>query len=71
LEKGVFAGALIKKRKYWPNHVPGDDVMDEHMEAKEVGDYDSLPGSHGGVPYDLFVMKDAGYSMKIMFTYGS
>jgi hypothetical protein len=44
-KKGVFAGTLIKKCKYWPKqHVPGD-VMDKHMEAKEVGDYyDLLPG---------------------------
>ena len=45
--------------------------MDEKMEPLEVGDYNSLPGVLEGVPYDLFVMKDAGYTMKIMSTYGS
>jgi hypothetical protein len=41
------------------------------MDGKEVGDYNSLPGTLEGVPYDQFVMKDAGYTMKIMSTYGS
>jgi hypothetical protein len=69
-KKGVFAATVIKKRKYWPKHVPGA-VMDKRMEAKAVGDCDSLPGTLEGVPYDLFVLKDAGYTMKIMSTYGS
>jgi hypothetical protein len=69
-KKGVFAAAVIKKRKYWPKHVPGA-AMDERMEAKAVGDCDSLPGTLEGIPYDLFVLKDAGYTMKIMSTYGS
>ncbi len=41
------------------------------MEAKRVGDYDSLPGTLEGNPYDLFVMKDSGYTIKIMSTYGN
>jgi hypothetical protein len=69
-KKGVFAAAVIKKRKYWPKYVPGD-AMDEKMAAQEVGDCNSLPGTLDGVPYDLFVMKDSGYTMKIMSTYGS
>lgn len=69
-KKGVFAAAVIKKRKYWPKHVPGD-AIDEKMESAEVGDCNSLAGVLEGVPYDLFVMKDSGYTMKIMSTYGS
>jgi len=69
-KKGVFAAAVIKKRKYWPKHVPGA-AMDEKMALKAVGECDSLAGTLDGVPYDLFVLKDAGYTMKIMSTYGS
>ena len=29
-KKGIYAGALIKKRRYWPKHVPGDTI-DAHM----------------------------------------
>ena len=32
---GVFAGALIKKRRYWPKHIPGDKIND-HFKDKEV-----------------------------------
>jgi hypothetical protein len=69
-KKGVFAAAVIKKRKYWPKHVPGD-AIDSLMESAEVGDCNSLAGVLEGVPYDLFAMKDSGYTMKIMSTYGS
>jgi hypothetical protein len=46
------------------------DAIDEHMVAKEVGGCDSLPGTLDGISYDLFVLKDLGYTMKIMSTYG-
>jgi len=45
--------------------------MDAHMADKEVGDCDSLVGTLNGVPYDLFVMKDVDYSMKLMSAYGA
>jgi Transposase IS4 len=67
---GVFASAVIKKRRYWPKHVPGDD-MDLHMSTKEVGDVDSLRGTMDGINYDLFCMKDTDYTMKLMSTYGA
>jgi hypothetical protein len=69
-KKGVFAAAVIKERKFWPKHVPGA-AMDERMEAKAVGNCDSLPGTLEGIPYNLFVLKDAGYTIKIMSMYGS
>jgi Transposase IS4 len=31
---GVFASAVVKKRRYWPTHVPREE-MDHHMEAKK------------------------------------
>ena len=66
---GVFASALIKKRKYWPRFVPGQ-AMADHMASKDVGSCDSLRGTLDGVPYDLFVMKEPDYNMKLMSTYG-
>ena len=68
-KKGVFAGALIKKRRYWPKHVPGD-MIDEHFKDKEVGSTDSLKGRLDGIHYDIFCMKEPEYVMKIMSTYG-
>ena len=52
-KKGVFAGALIKKRRYWPKHVPGD-AIDAHFEGKEVGSTDALKGTIDNLPYNIF-----------------
>ena len=39
--RGVYWGVLTKKRRYWPNNVPSDDI-DKHFEGKEVGVVDFL-----------------------------
>ena len=66
---GVYASALIKKRRDWPKHLPGDEI-DEYFKKKKVGEGDSLHGTLNEVPYDLFCMKEPDYTMKIMSTYG-
>ena len=68
-DKGVFASALIKKRKYWPKWIDGD-MIDKAMEDKAVGECDSYRGTLNNVPYDVFCMKEPEYVMKIMSTYG-
>ena len=55
-KKGVYVGALIKKRRYWPRHMPGDSI-DAHFKEKEVGDTDALNGTMDGVDYNIFGMK--------------
>ena len=66
---GVFGGALIKQRRYWPKYIPSDKI-DDHFKDKEVGGVDSLTGKLDGVHYDIFYMEDPDYIMKIMSTYG-
>ena len=39
--KGVYAGTLVKKRRYWPKSVLGDRI-DRNFVDKEVGDVDML-----------------------------
>jgi len=67
---GVFAAALIKKRRYWPKHVDGDAIA-AHFADKEIGYTDALPGELDGVPFHLFCMKEPDYIMSIMSTYGT
>ena len=67
---GVFAHAVIKKRRYWPKFVPGD-LIEERMKEKAVGEVDGLKGVLDGEPYNIFAMKDVYYSMKLMSTYGN
>ena len=66
---GVFASALIKKRRYWPRYVPGD-AINEKMKDKKVGECDSLNGVLNGQNYDIFCLKEPDYVMKVMSTYG-
>ena len=35
LEFGVYAAAIIKKRKYWPKGIPGD-AIDQYFADKDV-----------------------------------
>ena len=51
-KKGVFASALIKKRRYWPKYINGDEIKLE-FEDREVGDSDALPGELDGVPFHI------------------
>ncbi len=67
---GVFASAVIKKRRYWPAYVKGD-VIDEKMKDKDLGECDAIKGKMDGVTYHLFCMKDVNYVSKMMTTYGS
>ena len=68
-KKGLFAGALIKKRKYWPKFIAGD-AIDEHFTDKAVGAVDALTGVLNSVRYYVFGMKEPNYTMKIMATGG-
>ena len=69
-KRGLFASALIKKQRYWPKHIKGDNII-EHFETQKVGDTDSLPGTLDGVPFHAFAMKEPDYTMKAISTYGT
>ena len=66
-KKGVYAGALIKKRRYWPSLVPRDAIY-QHFEDKEIGAGAAVEGNHDGVCYNIWAMRDTGYVTKIMGT---
>ena len=69
-KRGVFASALIKKQRYWPKHIKGDDII-QHFETQKVCDTGSLPGTLDGVPFHEFNMKEPDYTMKVISTYGT
>ena len=64
---GLFGCALIKKRKYWPKHVPGD-AMRAFFDADgiQVSDFNAVTGRLDGIDYNIWVMKDPDYVMKLM-----
>ena len=66
---GVYASAVIKKRRYWPKHVPGK-AIDDKMKDEELGATNSVSGKLDDLDYDIFCMKDKDWTMKLMATYG-
>ena len=70
LKKGVYAHALIKKRRYWPKHVPGEQII-QHFNDKSIGDADAIHGELDGKFFYLFGMKEPDYVMQIMSMYGT
>ena len=67
---GVFASAVIKKRRFWPKYIDGD-AIDQRFGGYDVGKVESLPGNLDGVAFKIFVMKEEDYTMKLMSTYGA
>jgi hypothetical protein len=62
--RGVYAGALIKKRRYWPKGVLGE-AINEHFRNKEVGDIDMLEAkTEDNKPFRIFCFKEPDYVMK-------
>ena len=69
-EKGVFASALIKKRKCWPKFIPGDEVIRD-FEDKDVGCVDARIGTLNGIPFHLCTKKELHCIMQLMSMHGT
>ena len=69
-KRGVYASALIKKRRYWPKYIKGDDIK-SHFDGKDVGDCDAWKGQMDEVDFHVYTMKEPDYVMSIMSTYGT
>ena len=69
-KRGVYASALIKKRRYWPKYIKGDDIK-SHFDGKDVGDCDAWKGQMDEVDFHVYAMKEPDYVMSIMSTYGT
>ena len=69
-KKGVFASALIKKWRYWPKYIKGDDIQ-APFDNKNMGDVDSWAGTLDNIPFHVYAMKELDYIMSLMSTYGT
>ena len=65
---GVYALALIKKQRYWPNCITGSKITD-HFGGEELGTTTRNPGMIDGVKCDIFATKGPDYVMMLMSTY--
>ena len=69
-KKGLFAAALIKKRRYWPKYILGNNIV-AHFAEKGIGESDALQGMLNDVKFHVVAMKDPDYVMMFMTTYGT
>ena len=69
-KKGVFASALIKKWRYWPKYIKGDEIK-AHFDDKNVVDMDSWVGTFDNIPFHVYAMKEPNYVISLMSTYGT
>jgi hypothetical protein len=67
---GVYSSAVIKKRRYWPKYVKGDDI-DMRFKDSKVGDVGSLAGKLQQERFVFFCMKEEDHVMKLMAMYGA
>ena len=67
---GVFGQLIIKKRRYWPQKVSGDQI-DTLMLRKGLGDVESFIQNLGGTLFYIHCYKDADYVTKMMSTHGT
>ena len=70
LKNGVYAASVIKKRRYWPKYVPGDDV-DNKLKDNTIGKNRVMSGKLNNEKYNFFIMKEPAFIMKTMTTYGN
>ena len=66
---GVFGQALIKKRKYWPKHVPGD-MIDRYFKEKPLGSVMTLRQQIEGITFNVHCTRDDKFVTKLMSTHG-
>ena len=69
LKKGVYAGAQIKKRRYWPKFVKGDQMIND-MANDPYGTTKGVQEMMNNVFYFIFAHKEPDYTSMIMSTYG-
>jgi hypothetical protein len=63
--KVLFANAQIKKRRYWPKHLPIKDI-DDTMEAINVRQVGYHCGTFPGKPIFIIFMKDEEHNSMFM-----
>jgi hypothetical protein len=54
LKFGIFAAAVIKKRRYWPKYILGE-LFKQHLEEKDIGFADAISGVLDEQPFNVSV----------------
>ena len=67
---GIYSHALIKKRKYWPRFIKGEEIK-EHFADKDPGYFDAMKMKYDDVDFHVVGLKEPDYVLMFMTTYGS
>ena len=68
-DHGVYGQSLIKKRKYWPKGVPGDQI-DAYFADKPLGSTKTLRQEIDGTKFNIHCTRDDQFVTKMMSTHG-
>ncbi len=68
-KKGLFGCMVVKKKRYWPKGVPGDDVI-AHMLEKEVGAAAVAELEWNKQAIRLFAVREPDYVFQMISTFG-
>ena len=69
-KKGLYASALIKKCRFWPKYIRGEEIK-THFESLECGFADAWPGKLDNIPFHIYCTKEPDYVMFLMSLYGT
>ena len=67
-KRGYYGSTLIKKRRYWPRGIHGDEI-NEYFSTKNIGDVGCLSGEWDETEFNIFVMKEPDYNMVMISTF--
>ena len=56
---GIFGSTVIKKQRYWPKYINGDDIK-EHFKYKEIGTTEVRTGTLLNTKFNLFLFQGGG-----------
>ena len=68
-KQGVHAAAVVKKRRFWPRHYPGDSTC-LFMADKPIGELHTRRGIVAGVPMNIFAVRFPNFTFQMVATYG-
>jgi len=67
---GVHTQFMIKKRRYWPKYIDGDEISN-HFSDKNIGDYDRKRFQLEGTDLYTHCMKEDGYVLSVVSSFGT
>ena len=58
-KKGLYASALIKKRRFWPKYIRSEEIK-AHFESLECGFVNARQEKLDNIPFQTYCMKEPG-----------